>query len=77
MKYVVRFRGSDAVQEVIVVADAVNIDGDLVVGQVAEVEGTPVGELAAEILGRDLDMHAARDPRLSHPQWEVDGGVRS
>jgi acetyl/propionyl-CoA carboxylase alpha subunit len=42
MKYVVRFKGSEAAQEVIVVADTVNIDGDLVVGRVAEVEGTPV-----------------------------------
>jgi acetyl/propionyl-CoA carboxylase alpha subunit len=42
MKYFVKIAGSGTTHEVIVVADAVNIDGDLVVGQVAEVQGTPV-----------------------------------
>ena len=42
MKYVVKVAGSEKPHEVVVVADAVNIDGDLVVGHVAEVEGTPV-----------------------------------
>jgi acetyl/propionyl-CoA carboxylase alpha subunit len=42
MKYVVKIAGSETTHEVAVVADAVNIDGDLVVGHVAEVEGTPV-----------------------------------
>ena len=42
MKYVVKVAGSDSPHEVAVVADAVNVDGDLVVGRVAEVEGTPV-----------------------------------
>ena len=42
MKYVVKVAGSDAPHEVVVVADAVNIDGDLVVGRVSEVDGTPV-----------------------------------
>jgi pyruvate carboxylase subunit B len=42
MKYLVKIGGSDKPREVVVVADAVNIDGDLVVGRVAEVEGTPV-----------------------------------
>jgi biotin carboxyl carrier protein len=42
MKYVVRVAGSDKPHEVDVVADAVNIDGELVVAHVAEVEGTPV-----------------------------------
>ena len=42
MKYVVKVAGSDTPHEVVVVADAVNIDGDLVVGRVSEVEGTPV-----------------------------------
>jgi acetyl/propionyl-CoA carboxylase alpha subunit len=42
MKYVVRVAGSEKPHEVVVVADAVNIDGELVVGHVSEVEGTPV-----------------------------------
>ena len=42
MKYVVKVAGSEAPHEVVVVAEAVNIDGDLVVGRVSEVEGTPV-----------------------------------
>jgi acetyl/propionyl-CoA carboxylase alpha subunit len=42
MKYLVRIAGSDKPHEVVVVADAVNVDGDLVVGRVSEVEGTPV-----------------------------------
>jgi pyruvate carboxylase subunit B len=42
VKYVVKVAGSDNPHEVAVVADAVNIDGDLVVGHVSEVEGTPV-----------------------------------
>lgn len=42
MKYIVKVAGSDTPHEVVVVADAVRIDGDLVVGRVAEVEGTPV-----------------------------------
>lgn len=42
MKYVVKVAGSETSHEVVVVADAVHIDGDLVTGRVAEVEGTPV-----------------------------------
>ncbi|MEO5568653.1 MAG: biotin/lipoyl-containing protein [Gemmatimonadaceae bacterium] len=42
MKYVVKVAGSDTPHEVVVVAEAVNIDGDLCVGRVAEVDGTPV-----------------------------------
>ena len=42
MKYVVKVAGSETPHEVVVVADAVNIDGDLVVGRVSEVAGTPV-----------------------------------
>jgi pyruvate carboxylase subunit B len=42
VKYIVRIAGSETAHEVVVVADAVNIDGDLVVGHVSEVEGTPV-----------------------------------
>ena len=42
MKYVVKVARSEAPHEVVVVADAVNIDGDLVVGRVSEVDGTPV-----------------------------------
>jgi acetyl/propionyl-CoA carboxylase alpha subunit len=42
MRYIVKIAGSDATHEVIVVADAVNVDGDLVVARVAEIEGTPV-----------------------------------
>jgi pyruvate carboxylase subunit B len=42
MKYVVRIAGAQKPHEVIVVADAVNVDGEFVVGRVAEVEGTPV-----------------------------------
>ena len=42
MKYLVKVAGSETPHEVVVVADAVNIDGDLVVGHVSEVEGTPV-----------------------------------
>ena len=42
MKYVVRVAGSETPHEVVVVADAINIDGDLVVGHASEVEGTPV-----------------------------------
>jgi biotin carboxyl carrier protein len=42
MKYIVKLNGSSAAHEVIVVSGAVNVDGDLVVGRVAEVEGTPV-----------------------------------
>lgn len=42
MKYFVRLSGSEIRHEVVVVADAVNVDGDLVVGRVGEVEGTPV-----------------------------------
>lgn len=42
MKYVVKVAGSETPHEVVVVAEAVNIDGDLCVGRVAEVEGTPV-----------------------------------
>src|SRR4051812_21858790 len=42
MKYVVKVSGSDTPHEVVVVADAVNIDGDLVVGHATEIEGTPV-----------------------------------
>jgi pyruvate carboxylase subunit B len=42
MKYLVKVAGSESPHEVVVVSDAVNIDGDLVVGHVSEVEGTPV-----------------------------------
>ncbi len=42
MKYLVKVAGSGKSHEVVVVADAVNVDGDLVVGRVAEIEGTPV-----------------------------------
>lgn len=42
MKYLVKVAGSDTPHEVVVVSDAVNVDGDLVVGRVAEVAGTPV-----------------------------------
>lgn len=42
MKYVVKVAGSESAHEVVVVSDAVNIDGDLVTGHVSEVEGTPV-----------------------------------
>jgi len=42
LKYVVRIRGSEEPHEVLVVSDAVTVDGDLVVGRVSEVEGTPV-----------------------------------
>jgi acetyl/propionyl-CoA carboxylase alpha subunit len=42
MKYVVKIAGSETPHEVVVVADAVNLDGELVVGHVGEVEGTPV-----------------------------------
>ena len=42
MKYVVRIAGADKPHEVVVVADAVNVDGEFVVGRVSEVEGTPV-----------------------------------
>jgi acetyl/propionyl-CoA carboxylase alpha subunit len=42
MKYIVKVAGAGKPHEVDVVADSVNIDGDLVVGHVAEVEGTPV-----------------------------------
>lgn len=42
MKYIVKLNGSQTAHEVVVVSDAVNVDGDLVVGHVAEVEGTPV-----------------------------------
>ena len=42
MKYIVKVAGSETAHEVVVVSDAVNVDGDLVVGHVAEIEGTPV-----------------------------------
>ena len=42
MKYVVKIAGSDTAHEVVIVADAINVDGDLIVGRVAEIEGTPV-----------------------------------
>ena len=42
MKYVVKVAGSESPHEVVVVSDAVNVDGDLVVGHVSEVECTPV-----------------------------------
>jgi pyruvate carboxylase subunit B len=42
MKYLVKVAGSETPHEVAVVADAVNVDGELVVGHVSEVEGTPV-----------------------------------
>lgn len=42
MKYIVKLHGAEPAHEVIVVSEAVNIDGDLVVGRVAEIEGTPV-----------------------------------
>src|ERR1044071_9594816 len=42
MKYIVKIAGSETPQEVAVVADAVNINGQPVVGHVSEVEGTPV-----------------------------------
>jgi pyruvate carboxylase subunit B len=42
MKYLVKVAGSETPHEVAVVADAVNVDGELVVGRVSEVEGTPV-----------------------------------
>jgi pyruvate carboxylase subunit B len=42
MKYIVRIAGSESPHEVTVVSDAVQIDGDLVVGHVSEIEGTPV-----------------------------------
>jgi biotin carboxyl carrier protein len=42
MKYIVKLNGSETAHEVIVVADSVNVEGDLVVGRVADVEGTPV-----------------------------------
>ncbi|HET9426472.1 MAG TPA: biotin/lipoyl-containing protein [Gemmatimonadaceae bacterium] len=42
MKYIVKVAGSETPHEVVVVADAVHVDGDLVVGHVSEIEGTPV-----------------------------------
>jgi len=42
MKYVVRIAGAAEPHEVVVVADAVNVDGEFVVGRVSDVEGTPV-----------------------------------
>ena len=42
MKYLVKIAGSESPHEVVVVSDAVNIDGDLVVGHATEIEGTPV-----------------------------------
>jgi acetyl/propionyl-CoA carboxylase alpha subunit len=42
MKYVVKVTGSETPHEVVVVADAVSVDGELVVAHVSEVEGTPV-----------------------------------
>jgi pyruvate carboxylase subunit B len=42
MMYIVKVAGAVAPHDVAVVADAVNIDGDLVVARVSEVEGTPV-----------------------------------
>jgi pyruvate carboxylase subunit B len=42
MKYRVKIGGADQPHEVVVVSDAVTVDGNLVVGRVAEVEGTPV-----------------------------------
>jgi acetyl/propionyl-CoA carboxylase alpha subunit len=42
MKYIVKLNGSATAHEVIVVSEAVTVEGDLVVGRVAEVEGTPV-----------------------------------
>ena len=42
MKYIVKVAGSEKPHEVDVVSDSINIDGELVVGHVAEVEGTPV-----------------------------------
>jgi pyruvate carboxylase subunit B len=42
MKYIVKVTGSDAPHEVVVVSDAVHVDGELVVGHVNDVEGTPV-----------------------------------
>jgi pyruvate carboxylase subunit B len=42
VKYYVRLGNSPRKHEVVVVADAVHVDGDLVVGRVADVEGTPV-----------------------------------
>ena len=35
MKYVVKVAGSESPHEVVVVSDAVNVDGDLVVGHVS------------------------------------------
>ncbi len=42
MKYIVTLNGSAAAHEVVVVSGTVNIDGDVVAGRVAVVEGTPV-----------------------------------
>jgi pyruvate carboxylase subunit B len=42
MKYVVRVAGSESPHEVVVVSDAVNIDGDLVRGHASDIAGTPV-----------------------------------
>lgn len=42
MKYIVRLNGGAPAHEVTVIAETVNVDGDLVVGRVTEVEGTPI-----------------------------------
>jgi len=42
MKYIVKLNDGETAHEVIVVSDAVHVDGDFVVGRVAEVDGTPV-----------------------------------
>jgi pyruvate carboxylase subunit B len=42
VKYLVKISGSEKPHEVDVVSDAVNVNGELVLGRVSEVEGTPV-----------------------------------
>jgi biotin carboxyl carrier protein len=42
VNYIVRLAGRAVKHDVVVVADAVNVDGELVTGRVVEVEGTPV-----------------------------------
>lgn len=71
MKYVVRVEGSETPHEVTVVADAVNVDGDLVVGRVAEVEGTPVRMVT---IGDDVHRVVVRrgSARGDYTLW-VDG----
>lgn len=71
MKYIVRIAGSETGHEVVVVSDAVSIDGDLVVGRVAEVEGTPVRLVT---IGNEVHRVVARRGRQrgDYTLW-VDG----